>query len=299
MERRAAWEPSRREMLTLAGLGLAAGSCRTERSEELTPRPSTQPLIYDEHGGLMVEALVEGAGPVRMVLDTGASRSALSSVFAEQLGLELHDGGTVEGSAGRVEARAAWAEVELQDLGRLPIDFTVYEFGSYDPACVGILGHELLCRAPFRIRYRERRLEWRAPPPARTLPMSLDSRIPRITADVNGEPVELRIDTGAALPPSDDAYVNLTADQAEWLGLTGPPSAVFGATGTGGERLELRVHRLESLSVGEIRLPRAFAIVQPRVGYFAREDAVGFLGNSVLDKLAPYFDYERSTFGTG
>ncbi len=175
----------------------------------------------------------------------------------------------------------------------------MHGFGSYDPACVGILGYELLCRAPFQIRYRERQLLWHAPPPAHTLSMTLDGRIPLITARVNQEPMELRIDTGATLPPGEDAYVNLTADQAEWLGLTGTPSAIFSATGTGGQRLELPVHPLASLSVGERRLPRAFAIVQPRVGYFAREDAVGFLGNSVLDKLDPFLDYHSGTFGTG
>jgi hypothetical protein len=93
--------------------------------------------------------------------------------------------------------------------------------------------------------------------------------------------------------------VNLTQAQARQAGLTGKPLHVFTATGTGGATLELPVHHLSSLDVAGVALDRAFAIVQPAVGYFARPEAVGFLGNSVLDKLEPYFDYAGSVFGAG
>ena len=92
---------------------------------------------------------------------------------------------------------------------------------------------------------------------------------------------------------------NLTLDQAAKAGLKGKPAAVWSATGTGGRTLSLDVHALQSLRLGERSLPRPFAIVQPKVGYFERADAVGFLGNAVLDKLDPFFDYANGKFGIG
>ena len=81
--------------------------------------------------------------------------------------------------------------------------------------------------------------------------------------------------------------------------VSGKPLAVWSATGTGGATLSLPVHRLQSLRLGERLVERPFAIVQPKVGCFARPDAVGFLGNAVLDKLDPFFDYAQGRFGVG
>lgn len=255
--------------------------------------------MYDAHGGLFIEARIDGSDPVRLILDTGASRSTISSDFASKLGLDIRPGDAIEGSAGVVESSQARATLAVAALTAQSIDFAVYGFASYDPACVGILGYEFLSRAACRVRYRDRILEWRARAPARSAPLTLDGRIPRIQAHINDVPTELRIDTGAAFPPGDDAYLNLTVDQAQSLGLTGKPVAVFTATGTGDSVLELPVHALASLEICDVTLPRAFAIVQPRVGYFARPDAVGFVGNSVLDKLDPYFDYAHGVFAVG
>src|SRR5262245_7056792 len=76
--------------------------------------PRTAPVVYDERGGLFLDARVKGgADPVRFVLDTGASRSALDETFARRIGLVLRDGGDVEGTAGKVKARAANVDVDV------------------------------------------------------------------------------------------------------------------------------------------------------------------------------------------
>lgn len=285
-----------RRALLLAATSAACAHARAPREREEQVR---LPLIYDAQGSLFIEARVGGSEPVRLILDTGASRSTLSTNFATRLGLPIRAGDAIEGSAGVVDSGQASAVLEVPGIGAQSIDFATYAFASYDPACVGILGYEFLSRAPFRIRYRERVLEWHSIRPPNVQPLELDGRIPRITARINGGSIDLRVDTGAAFPPGDDAYLNLTEAQADALGLTGQPVAVFSATGTGGSVLQLPVHSLASLEVGGVQMHRAFAIVQPRVGYFARDDAVGFLGNSVLDKLDPYFDYTRAAFAVG
>ncbi len=151
--------PSRRsrvrtEFVAFAALALAFG-CASRRTPEVA-RPSVVPLIYDEHGGLLVEASIDGREPVRLILDTGASRSALARSYAERLGLKLRAGGSVEGSAGVVEARSATATVEVAGTPPLSIDWTIYEFASYDARCVGVLGREWLERAQARALVRHR-----------------------------------------------------------------------------------------------------------------------------------------------
>jgi len=282
--------------VTVAGASLAAALARRVRAA----RRARVPLVYDASGTLLVAARIGGAEkPVRFVLDTGASRSAISETRAGAIGLAIRDegGGEVEGTAGVVNVRACRAPVAIEGVEPVEIDFTAYGLGFADPECVGILGAELLHRAPFRIGYRERVLEWDAELPAATVPMTLDNGIPRVEATLNGIALPLRVDTGAAFPPGEDAYVNVTEAEAAKLGLSGEPVAVFSATGTGGAPLKLPVHRLKSLAVAGRDVPRALAIVQPKVGYFARADAVGFLGNAVLDKLDPAFDYAKGRFG--
>jgi hypothetical protein len=204
----------------------------------------------------------------------------------------------VEGSAGKVESRATDVTIEVPGLPRRTLRVTVYPFASQDPLCVGILGSDFLRGAPFQLRYAERALIWNAPAPSETVALTIDEAgIPRVSARLNERELDLRIDTGASFPPGRDAHVNVTVDQAEILELTGQAEAVFRATGTGDTPLELFVHRLRSLEIAGRKLEPAHAIVQPRVGYFARDDATGFVGNAVLDKLDPWFDYASGRFG--
>jgi predicted aspartyl protease len=285
---------SRRAFVASLGGGLLGACAGAPRAGAGT---ASAPLVYDDRGTLTIAARVAGGPLRRFVLDTGASRSALSMECARELGLLLRSGGEVEGTAGTVQVAAATAALEVPGLASLALDFTVQELAGPDPDCVGILGAEFLCLQPFTLRYRARVLLWRAPPPSGTVPLHLDRGIPCVDVRIGGVSVSLRLDTGAALPPGDDAYLNVTAAQADELGLRGKPAAVFTAGGIGAAKLELPVHRIADVVVAGRGLPRAFAIVQPRVGYFARPDAVGFLGNAVLDKLDPFLDYAAGRFG--
>lgn len=285
--------PTRRSFLAGSLAAAAAGCVRTLPGAE---PPVSVPLLYDATGTLMLDAIVGGA-PRRLLLDTGAERSALATAAADALGLTRRAGEAVEGSAGTVASETARAVVEVPGTDAMAIDFTVYPLAWQDPACVGILGAEWLRRAPFALHYRERRLAWRARRPAATLPLRFDHGIPEIEVAVGAVGLTLRLDTGASLPPGPEFYVNVTEAEARRLGLTGAPLQVWSATGTGGAQLELPVHRLPPLRLGARELAPSFAIVQPAVGYFARPEAKGFLGNAVLDKLDPFFDYAARQFG--
>lgn len=276
----------------------AAALTGCTRNAAAPPQAKVVPLVYDATGTLMLTVNL-GGKPCRLVLDTGAERSALSSKCAVELGLQLRDGGKVEGAAGVVQARSARTSIEVEGLERFDVDFTVYDLAWQDAQCVGILGAEFLRRAPFQLRYRQRQLVWWASRPPETVAMQLEHDIPRLPVSIGDVALTLRLDTGASLPPGEPAYVNVTQAEAARLALVGTPVEVWSATGTGGKKLELPVHKLPGLTISRRTLTPAFAIVQPGVGYFERADAVGFLGNAVLDKLDPFLDYATGTFAVG
>lgn len=255
------------------------------------------PVIYDQHGCLYIEARVNDGAKVTFILDTGASRSTLSKRFAESMALEVTGKEQITGTAGTVEAEVARAQVQIEHYGSLDLDLLIYEFGSLRQDCVGILGYELLTRQSFQLDYQRRLISWNKElcAPLKATTMSLDGRIPRISAMINGQAMDMRIDSGASLAPSPDFTVNLAPEQAAALKLSErEPLKVYKATGTGGLELKLPVYSIDQLEIAgiDIAAPK-FAIVQPAVGYFARPGAVGFFGNSVLDKLNPWFDYSQ------
>lgn len=278
-----------------ATVALAAAGCGRPPRNAMTP--VTLPIRYDDRGGLFIDARVGSSAPRRFILDTGASRSTLSPKFAKEIGLQLGGAGHIEGTAGTAASRHARAVLSLPGAFTGPVDFAVYDFGSYDPECVGILGYEVLHRAPFELRYHAGEMRWDARMPAeRPIPLRIDHRVPRITASLQGVAIDLRLDTGATFPPGPNWYLNLAPSQAAALHLGArKPWKVFTASGTGGATLRLPVYEVEHLVLGAVDVPEARAIVQPKVGYFAHANAVGFLGNSALDKLDPRFDYRAGT----
>src|SRR5262245_21319720 len=141
-------ELSRRSFVATAGAAIAATLARRARAAA-RPESVRVPLIYDASGTLLVAARV-GGKRARFVLDTGASRSAIAEDRARSLGRAVRDdgGGEVEGTAGVVKARACRAVVALDGVEPVEVDFTAYGLGFADPECVGILGAELLRRAP-------------------------------------------------------------------------------------------------------------------------------------------------------
>jgi predicted aspartyl protease len=150
----------------------------------------------------------------------------LSTAFAERAGLVLRDGGTVEGSAGNVEARATDVTIEVIGLPPRNAARPVYPFASYDPLCVGHPRLGLPARCAIRAALLDRQLIWNAPKPEQTVALKIDDvGIPRVAVRIDGRELDLRIDTGASFPPGRDAYVNVTVDQAERPRLTGQPEA--------------------------------------------------------------------------
>ncbi len=219
---------SDRRLGTGAALLVAmAAACATRDSlppPRVTPAaPITIPLIDDAHGGLFVDAIVEGRA-ARLLLDTGASCSTLATRTAREWGVGLVSGSVVEGTAGVVAAERARLTIELPGAARRVVDAAVYEFGSHDAACVGILGNDVLGQRPFRVDYARKLLEWGIAEAEfdLALPLELDHVIPRVLITVGGLPLAMRIDTGAALAPGPDLFLNVTRREARAAGAPDP-----------------------------------------------------------------------------
>jgi hypothetical protein len=233
------------------------------------------------------------------LLDTGASASAVDATVAKRLKLPAKGAGKVEGTTGvlAVEqvlvnslsagaARADGLTVTSQNLG-----------GSLAPAgrkLDGILGYDFLRRFALTFDFHKKTVTFSSRPVEAadgtvSLPVTLDNGIPRIAANLNQVRAELRLDTGASLFETKDVYVNVPQAIWETLKAADPaltPTSYLKGSGTGGE-VQLPVARLNELSLGRVTVARPFVIVQPRQGYFARPDAVGFISNNLLEKYSP------------
>jgi hypothetical protein len=261
------------------------------------PHPAAPALEFVYHQRVVfVRARVCDESGLLFLLDTGASASAVHAATAERLELPLGAPTRVEGSAGVIEVDTVLvSELALGEHVVRDITATVQDLGgSLAPpgeAVDGILGHDFLGAFALELDFAARRLRLLAGPLGElpgALSFELDNGIPRLAARLDGRvSADLRLDTGASLFESEDVYVNVTERVWEELRRHDPtlaPSQYFTGSGTGGE-VRLPVARIGSLTLGDRTLERPWVIVQPAQGYFARPDAVGFVGNNFLEKF--------------
>ena len=107
-------------MLLLVGLSAQA-------SDEQSPPPQTDQLLYasqtrkDRIGRMLVPVMINGRGPFRLIVDTGASYTTVSPKLAEALGLQPSDEAPfmVNGITG--SARVPSIAIDLLQAGDLRI----------------------------------------------------------------------------------------------------------------------------------------------------------------------------------
>lgn len=260
------------------------------------PEPSglTLPILYHER--LVFLRLGVNGGPERLfLLDTGASASALALPTADELALPRGEPMRVEGTAGVVELPSA----RLATLGTVPFAAESLCVSLQDLSAIpcppgerldGILGADFLARFVVRLDFVELQLTLGHEGLAAnegTLALQLDHGIPRFAAQLDDLPVELRLDTGASLFESTAVYINIPQPTWEELQRADPelvPETQLAGTGLGGA-VTLPVARIQALIVGDASFARPFVVIQPRAGYFARPDALGFVGNNFLEKF--------------
>jgi predicted aspartyl protease len=260
----------------------------------------SQPETFTYHQRLIfVEMQVNEAPGMVFLIDTGASASAFDLKTAEKLGLTVVGRSGVEGTAGMINATNV--QVKSLSIGNARAKNLVVP--AYDLSgllappgtkLAGILGCDFLRSFAVTIDFREKTIEFSKNGAGKSaqamVPFRPDNGIPRVKGVLNDAVnAELRLDTGASLFETSDVYLNVT--EAIWNALTAldtdlKPDRYFTGGGIGGE-VKLPVARIKTLSVGGIRVSSPFVIVQPKRGYFARPEAVGFVSNNFLEKFSP------------
>lgn len=265
--------------------------------------------IEIETGSNLVSVPVHlnGSGPYRLHLDTGASTTTLTERLARNLGLSTYKGSRSQarGLGGGIPVEYALVDtlrVGEMDLGSqevyvLDLDKVMRRSGGTD----GVLGHSTLKDYMLGLNYRERRLELAHPEgPKGALTVAEqewadfeyaeDSHLVTMPTTINGSgPFPLVVDTGAG-------STVLTPKLVETLGID--TSDVPGiARGLGGDT-KLKMAQLQMIEVNQVGVEQLQAAVVDLSKVSPKGSLIeyGILGYNFLNRFAMTLDYPKGRF---
>ncbi len=217
------------------------------------------PTRLDKIGRIWAPVTVNGQGPFRLALATGASHSALTPRLAEALGIQADPADTVmlRGATGSVAVPVV--PVETLEIGDLLIESRRLAvipdaMGGAD----GLLGMEELANMRVNIEFNRDRVTimrskyQRAPGQFETIPVKfLRGRLLVVDAFLGGVPVKAIIDTGGEATVGNVALRTALAEHRRHAMLEGKLDQVYGATldMQVGTRLETPTLRLGKILV--------------------------------------------------
>jgi hypothetical protein len=217
------------------------------------------PTRLDKIGRIWAPVTVNGKGPFRLVLATGASHSALTPRLAEALGVQADPAKTVmlRGATGSVAVPVVPVEtLEIGDLLIEPRQLAVIPdaLGGAD----GVLGMDELANMRIHIEFRRDRItimrsrNQRASGQFEIIPVKfLHGRLLVVDANMDGVPVKAIIDTGGETTLGNAALRTALAERRRHAMLEGKLDQVIGSTldMQVGTRLETPTLRLGTLLV--------------------------------------------------
>jgi Aspartyl protease len=202
-----------------------------------TPEPRyVAPTRRDQIGRIWAPVLINGRGPFRLVLDTGASSSVVTAMVAEALGVRTDDAHQVMLQGVTGEAAVPTIHADTLTVGDLAVD-------SPDLAIVpdalggaeGILGSEGLKNKRILIDFHHDRIsitysrDERAARGFYTVPFKLvRSQLIVVDAVIGQVRTKAIIDTGGQTTIGNLALRDALADHS--LGFHGKPDQIQGAT---------------------------------------------------------------------
>lgn len=274
-------------------LALTLAACVTPRDPQAPPEqtaltaervvlPSTW---LDEYAFL--DVLVEGKGPYRFLLDTGATATAISSRVASRLP-PRQNGGTVSvrGAHGTVTDSHSLLNIEtididgcvFRDLGVVVIDLDPVS-DMMGRRLDGILGYPLFRDCVLTIDYPERRVELSTAPiepsdDGSTLPL-FGETTPQIDVSFGAQEHRFMIDSGSG------GAFDLIGNGQDLRFSQGPKSASMSGSVSGQIALKPIGRLADDAILGAIRLPTPIATLE--------NDSQRF-GTQVLRHFAVSFD---------
>jgi clan AA aspartic protease (TIGR02281 family) len=243
-------------------------------------------FVLDAHGAVVVPVFIDGQGPFRFMVDTGASASSVSQTLAARIGVAPIAKAEVITTAGR-------ATLAVVRIPRVTVGTVVAEalLASVLPASVleaaaagldGVLGQDFLGPHNYTLDYRRKTLSWNVnPDDERGTRLALLSRDARVLVELpqGGERTVLLVpDSGA------DGLVLFTRGGESPLALGALPGAARLDSAVGAREVTPVVVR--QLKLGDITLRDQPAVI---VG---RNEADAPRG----DGLLPLHHFRKVTF---
>lgn len=225
-----------------------------------TDHPPVTPFELLDDGSMIVAVTIGGTGPYRFVVDTGSSRTVISTRLWHSLRRPVVASTVMVTPAGREVAYVV--RLDAMTVGALPsmtIDAAVMPAERYAAGqrVDGLIGQDVLANAVYTIDYRERVIEWHDAAnavPGLRLPLDVrDSRVLVVLPQREGDrqPLSLIPDSGS------DAFV-LFAHAKDKLRMTLLDVDVL--TSLSGTRLARRV-QVDELVIGDARLQDSPAVI--------------------------------------
>jgi hypothetical protein len=127
---------------------------------EITPRPLQKGLTkvpFTPGSPVLVSVKINGAGPITLILDTGADRTLVSPSALQRLGISGENvrGGVLRGVTGASYVEAIWVNsVEVEEARAGPLLIIVHEADL--KGADGLLGRDFLANFNVTIDSKER-----------------------------------------------------------------------------------------------------------------------------------------------
>jgi predicted aspartyl protease len=121
------------------------------------------PFTLGDQGGIVVPATLNGVGPFRLLLDTGATHSSISEDVARTLGAPLVATTTVTTTTGsEVQGVVRLDRFELGPLRIEGLQPSVAAMQAIDATGTvqGVIGQDVLATAAYTIEFDRRRITW-------------------------------------------------------------------------------------------------------------------------------------------
>ncbi len=250
-----------------------------------TARAGNTPFDLLEDGSIVVPVTIGGTGPYRFVIDTGSSRTVISTRLWKELRLPVV-------AKTRMVTPAGSEDAYVVRLGGLAIDARpqVTVSAAVMPAdryaagqqVDGLIGQDVLASAIYTLDYAQRAIVWHSSADAMSgirLPVSVHNhRVLVSLPQYEGDPRPLSM-----IPDSGSDGLVLFAHAQERVRLT--PLGIDVLSSLSGVRLARRV-QLEGLVVGQARWENPQAVVVDN----------GEAGDLMGDGLLPLHVFSRVTF---
>jgi hypothetical protein len=249
---------------------------------------------------IVASVKVNGRGPYRFFLDTGAGATCIDEKTAQEQGLESVGAIKAEGVAGSITV--SYVRVDSLALGSLTllsqklVSLPLSDLPGISALDVrGILGYDFFSRFVVRIDYANSLLSvyaqgaFQPPADVAAIPILLEGNVPSATGMVNGSlEGAFRIDTGSG--SSLDLHAPFVSRHR--LLETATRVARRPYAGIGGMRFSA-ISRLESFALGpHVIYGPIVGLSESTEGVFASSNLAGNIGGGILRRFMVTFDYE-------